>query len=121
MAKKSGGPNKSEAIRDYVTANPNAKPREIVDALKAMGLAVSPAFVSTIKSKMGAGTGKRGRRRATSKSVTVRGRRPAAPTAAKAVSSSLLDDLITAKQLADKLGGIDKAKAALEALAKITG
>ncbi len=27
MAKKGSGPNKSQAIRDYYAANPNAKPK----------------------------------------------------------------------------------------------
>ena len=50
MAKKTNGPNKSQAIRDYYAANPEAKPKQVVEALAAQGVDVSAAFVSTIKS-----------------------------------------------------------------------
>ncbi|MGV3485606.1 MAG: hypothetical protein ACO1RT_14415, partial [Planctomycetaceae bacterium] len=50
MAKKSGGPNKSQAIRDYYAAHPNAKPKEISAELKKAGIDVTPAFISTIRS-----------------------------------------------------------------------
>lgn len=48
MARKSV--NKSQAIRDYLTANPNAKPAEIQKALAGKGIKVSTAFVSMLKS-----------------------------------------------------------------------
>lgn len=133
MAKKSGGANKSEAIREYLNANPNAKPREIVGALKSQGLNVTPAFVSTIKSKSASGAAPtRGRGRpkgSTNKTVTTKGRRGRPPgkkaavatSAARVTSSNPYEDLISAKNLVDKVGGIEKARAALEALAKITG
>ena len=50
MAKKSKGPNKSQAIRDYYKAHPNAKPKDVVSALKKKGIVVSAQFVSTIRS-----------------------------------------------------------------------
>jgi hypothetical protein len=33
MAKKSNGPSKSHEIREYYEANPDAKPRQVVEAL----------------------------------------------------------------------------------------
>lgn len=147
MAKRSGGPNKSAAIRDYLESNPNAKPKEIVEHLQSKGMDVTPAFVSTIKSKLlssgqlsaGGGsaaapapTKRRGRPKgagAARKKVTRRGRAPkaaaaktAAPAAAKAPAGSVsVDGIVLAKKLADQLGGVDKARAALAALEKITG
>ena len=40
MAKKSKGPNKSQAIRDYYKSNPKAKPKDVVTALKKKGVDV---------------------------------------------------------------------------------
>lgn len=144
MAKRSGGPNKSAAIRDYLETNADAKPKEIVEHLKSQGMDVTPAFVSTIKSKLlssgqisaGGGTSSGGAAKATKrrgrpkgaavKKATRRGRAPkAAATAAPAASASSgnvsIDGIVLAKKLADQLGGVDKARAALAALEKITG
>lgn len=128
MAKKSGGPNKSAAIRDYVKANPAAKPKEIVDALSSQGVAVSSAFVSTIKSKMtsGGGGGRRKKKRAKAGrpkgSVTKKRTVEAAPRAARTGGGGDVSvaSLLKAKKLAEELGGVAKAKATLEALEKIT-
>jgi len=124
MAKKSGGPNKSAAIRDFFQNNPSAMPREAVEALKAQGISVTPAFVSTIKTKLSGGKKRgRGRKKAVA-AVTEKGRRgrPAGKSVAtRSSSDSIYQHLIIAKQMADKMGGIEKARAALEALAKITG
>lgn len=138
MAKKTaGGPNKSAAIREYLDSNPDAKPREIVDALKAQGVEVTPAFVSTIKSKStgggstkGAPRKRRGRPKAaasSSQGAAKTSRRTSAGGAPKrgggAGSSDTVsvDGLVRAKQLANELGGVDKLRAALSALEKITG
>lgn len=119
MAKKSGGPNKSAAIREYVAANPEAKPKEIVDAMKSQGMDVSPAFVSTIKSKSATGGNKKKKARG--------GGRPKAPRAAASASTARaggggelsVNQLVKAKKLADELGGVANARAVLEALEKI--
>jgi hypothetical protein len=129
MAKKSSGPNKSAAIRDYLGANKNAKPREIVTAMKEQGIDVTPQFVSTIKTKFVSGGGKspkrRGRPRKTAaakksvKRTTVK--KSSTGASAGKVSTGAYDDLVVAKKLADQLGGVDQARAALAALEKITG
>ena len=68
MAKKSAsGINKSELIRSYVAANPEAKPKAIAAALSTQtGEKFTPTFVSTIKTKLkkdgGKKPGKRGRK-----------------------------------------------------------
>ena len=43
--------NKSAAIRDYLSAAPEAKPKEIVAALAEKGITVSPNMVSIVKAK----------------------------------------------------------------------
>lgn len=126
MAKRSDGPNKSAAIREYLDSNPDAKPREIVDALKAQGVDVTPAFVSTIKSKSGAASApkkRRGRpaRAAAAPRTQRRTAKPAATRAPRSNDSVSVDSLIRAKKLAEELGGVEKARAALSALEKITG
>jgi arginine repressor len=105
MARKSGGPNKSQAIRAYKSTHKRSKPKEIAAALAKEGVTVTPAFVSTVLStarrKKGKGT-----------------RRPAAKAAS---GGSAYSQLIQARKLADQMGGIDKAREALDALAKILG
>lgn len=59
MAKKSANSkssdkpkvNKSAAIREYLMVHKGAMPKEIVPALKAKGIDVSPQMVSLIKAK----------------------------------------------------------------------
>ena len=49
MAKKSV--NKTEAVLQFAQANPDAKPKEICEALKKKKIDISPAYVSTILHK----------------------------------------------------------------------
>lgn len=46
-----GKVNKSAAIREYLGTNSEAKPKEIVAALKERGIDVSPNMVSIVKAK----------------------------------------------------------------------
>ena len=107
MAKKRTAVNLSEKIRKYVEANPNAKPKAVVEGLASAGIKVTPFYVSTILSNDRRKSGKTKRR----------GRRSGRPTASS--SRDVLANLVLAKKLADKMGGIETAIAALETLAKI--
>lgn len=110
MAKKSKV-NKSEAVRDYAAAHPNAKPAEIAAAMAEMGIQVTPQAVSTIKyqaSKKKGAPKRRGRPRKTAVAKST-----AAP------ARGTVTDLMAAKQLADQVGGVEKAKNLLDALAKL--
>ena len=100
MAKLKRGA-KSQAIRDQLSATPDAATKDVIAALKSQGIKVSGQMVSTLKAKM-KGTGKR------------RGRK-------KASANGKLDIeiLIRAKKLAEQLGGVEKARAAIDALAKL--
>jgi hypothetical protein len=124
MAKKTSGPNKSQAIREYYEAHPDAKPKAVVEALAAKGVVVTPAFVSTIKStsinkgpKPAAAKGKRGPKPGASvKAPKVAAAKPAA---AKSTGGVSIDTLIKAKSLVKELGGIESAMSALAALKRL--
>ncbi len=113
MAKKSKGPNKSQAIRDYYKSNPQAKPKDVVTALKKKGVDVSAQFVSTIRSvskKKGGKVGRPGR--PVGSTTAKRGR----PSRSQEVS---LDALINVKRIVDEMGGIGQARSALSALERL--
>lgn len=97
-SKKSG--SKSQAIRDYKAAHPDAKPKAIVAALAEMKITVTPATVSTTLSM---------------------DKRKSKKTRKSKDNSSTLETLIQAKKMADQMGGVAKAREALNALAKILG
>lgn len=50
---------KSAAVREYLQTSPGAKPKEIVEVLKAKGIDISPNMVSIIKAKAGIKKAKR--------------------------------------------------------------
>jgi hypothetical protein len=103
-AKKSE--NKSAAVRGYLEANPSAKNPEVIEALKALGVDVSPNYVSIIRSQQK----KRSRKSGT------RGRKPAAAT-----SNGHLDveQLRAAAVLIKACQGIDGARKAIAVAEKI--
>ena len=122
MAKKSGGPSKSQEIREYYAANPDSKPKQVVEALALKGVVVTPAFVSTIKSTS-INKPARGAKRA-AKSVKAAPVRRASTTTKAVVRKSAggeltVESLMQAKGLADKMGGVDKLMAALDALKQL--
>ncbi len=130
MAKKSAGPNKSQAIRDYYAANPKAKPMEVSDALTAQGIKVTPAFVSTIRStSKKKKVGKRGRPAGATKSsskptTSKKLGRPAGAKLGRPASSSgagnvSIDALLKAKSMVEAVGSVDEARAALAALERL--
>lgn len=101
---QTSGVNKAQAIRDYSVKHPEAGPSAIAEALNAShGWSISAQYVSTIKSsdrrRLGV-TGKRGRPAGSTKEISVQ-------------------KLKKAKQLAEELGGVQQARAALDALADL--
>lgn len=111
MAKKSSGANKSSAIRKYKSENPEAGPKEIAEALNKDGLKVTAGFVSTILSNDRKRSGKSGRK----------GRRGGRRAANGRGGEVAVAQLIQAKKLADQMGGVEQARQALDALAKLLG
>ncbi len=57
MAKRKG--NKTEAVREYLKAHPNAKSLEISEALGKKGIKITPAYVSNIKTTLNKRRGSR--------------------------------------------------------------
>jgi len=69
---KTNGVNKSAAIREYLTSNPDAKPADVVAALKEKGIDVKPGLVGLVK------YAKSGKKPGGKKRGAKPGRRPAA-------------------------------------------
>jgi len=101
MAKKPARGEKSQAIRDYLAANKKAKGPEVVAALAEKGIKVSLPMVYNLKARNRMGR-----------------RRRKAEAGGQAIGVSL-DHLLAAKKLVDSVGSIEKAKSAVEALAKL--
>ena len=96
--------NKSQLIRDFAEQHPDAKPAAIVEGLKPHK--VGYGLVSNVLHRARHGQGKKGRGK----------RGPASRNGA----GLNLEALLAAKQLAERVGGLAVAKAALDALAKLS-
>lgn len=109
--------SKAQAIREYKKSNPNAMPKAIAEEMKKHGLNCTPQYVSMILSndrrKGGKPTRKPGR---------PAGSTNAASTRAKATGGAKLsvEDLLLAKKFISELGGVEKAKSAVDALEKLS-
>jgi len=103
--------NKSQAVRDYLKSHRRAKPAAVSEALKAEGIDVSPQAVSTVKSNMKKKKG--GKRRSAG------GRKAASRKTSGGGDTISVSALLDAKRLVDKLGSVEKAKTALDALGKL--
>jgi hypothetical protein len=108
MARPAAGEiNKSEKIREYLGEHRRAKPAQVVEALAEQGVAVNAQYVSMVRGSM-------------KKRKKKRGPKAAATTATAGGSNQFsLNTLVHAKRLADQLGGVTKAKEALDALARL--
>lgn len=119
--KKRGGKranSKSAAIREYITAHPEAGPTAVCAALKAKGVAISPAHVSNVKAAMA----RKAKKSAGSASSNGHARRkPGRPGRASsaAVDAVSLSQLVEARNFAAHVGGVDQAVALLQTLAKL--
>ena len=105
--------NKTQVIRDAILAHTDKSPKEIADMLQQEGWRVKASYVSTVKFHLNNPKGGKKKRAA----------RSAAPAAVAtpavsgdAVSLALLRK---AKKLAADLGGVQQARAAINALAEI--
>ena len=97
-ATKKRGASKADAIRNmFDEMGLDARPRDVIAALKKQGVTVTSAQVSMLRSKLGSNGAPR-------------------PKAGQAVP---YEHLLAAKQLADRLGGVDKARNALESFASL--
>ena len=100
--------------------------KDVIDALAARGIKVSSAHVANVRSRLlrktpaAAPAAKRGPGRPARKR---RGRRPGRKPGPKprAPVAKLQNTLLEVKRVADMVGGIDQARAALDLLAKLQG
>jgi hypothetical protein len=111
--------NKSEEIRKIATAmkakGEKPRPVAIIAILKKQGVVVSSPQVSMVLKRMGFRPRKR---RKTGDLAAVAA---AASKGAKAKSKISVEDLVAAKKAVGRLGGLDRAIAALEALRQFEG
>ncbi len=98
MARRINGINKSEEIRQLLRANPKVSVKEVRDALKAKGIKISDHLYYFVKGNM---LGKQGRKKTTSTGTS---------------STDAVSMILKVKSLADKVGGMKKLRALVEAL-----
>jgi hypothetical protein len=108
-AAKAKKQTKSGAIRAYMTAHPAAGPTDVSKALKAKGIAVSPAHVSNVRQADKKGKGRRKRGRAW--------RRTATNAAGREMVN--LVQLVEARRFAESVGGVDQAVTLLKAIGRL--
>jgi hypothetical protein len=105
MAKRKGGVNKSEEIRQLYKANPKLKAKEVIAALSEKGITVTEGLVYLIKGKM---LGRKRRRRRAQNAV--------ARVAQSTGSADALGTILKVKGQADQVGGMRKLKALIDAM-----
>jgi copper chaperone CopZ len=98
---RKGASSKADAIRAAIKEiGGRFRPRDVVASLAKKGVTVSPAQVSTIAKSMG-----------------MRRRKAKSPSSNGSVS---INHLVSVKKLADQLGGIEQARVAINALARLS-
>ena len=110
---RKAGDNKSQAIRTYLKANRGEGPTAVATALGKQGVKVTAAYVSTIKL-----LDKRKKKGSAKKAGKKSGAKAAGRSQARKDTVSM-STLLEAKRLAAQMGGVDKAKTALDALSKL--
>jgi hypothetical protein len=107
MARKKNGVNKSEEIRQLLTANPKMSVKEVVASLNDRGLKVTDNLVYFIKGKM---KGRRGRKK--------KARQMVAKVAATTGNTDPVATILKVKDWANQVGGMKKLKALVDALSE---
>ena len=102
MPRQKGGVNKSAAIRELYTQNPNAPVKEVIATLGERGIKVKPTLVYYIKNRM-----RQARRKQMRQKVT-RATGLANP----------VDLIVKIKSLAKDAGGLAKLKQLVDVLAE---
>ena len=106
MAKKaSDGVNKSAAIRDLYTQNPDIKVSDVIATLGAKGITVGSNLVYLVKGKM---RGEKQHRRQANRAAT--------RVAADSGIANAVKTIIKIKALAHEVGGLPTLKALVDAL-----
>jgi hypothetical protein len=108
--------NKTQAVADYLAEHSDAMPRQIAEDLtKQHGVEFTPTGVSTTKSQLKkAGRIPGGKRRGRPKGSAAKNGRRASSSAKVDIS-----DLVAAKKMAERLGGVAKAREVMGLLAQL--
>jgi len=107
------GWSKTDAVRAYLAAHRDASPNDVAAALRKKGIRISTSLASQIKYSKGAKAGRpRGRRGPGRPRIT-------AAQASRNGAALDVDALLEAKRLAERMGGIEKAREVLVVLAKL--
>ena len=114
MAKKTAA--KTQAIKDALAADPKAGPQEIAEKLVATGLDVKPKDVSNVKFQEKSKRRRKKRAAKGEQAAPVPKRAATAPAAGDMISMTALQ---AAKKLVKELGGVEKAKRAIESLGRL--
>jgi ribosomal protein L12E/L44/L45/RPP1/RPP2 len=110
--------SKTAVIIAALQAHPDKMPKELAELLQAEGWNINAQRISTIKSKLKDQNKRKARRKPKTKAAPAEAPAAVAP-AAKAEDGISFDSLKKAKQMAEQLGGIQQAKAAIAALAEL--
>jgi hypothetical protein len=107
VAKKAAedGVNKSQAIRDVLTANPKIKSKELISQLAEKGVKVAPGLVYMVKSKLN-----KGQRRARREKATA--------AAGGFVVQNPVEVIVRLKDFARDLGGYKNLKKLVDLMAE---
>ena len=110
--------SKTAAIAAALQAHPDKMPKELAEIMKAEGWDINAQRISVVKSKLKDRSKQKARRKPKTKAAPAEAPAAVAP-AAKAEDGISFDSLKKAKQMAEQLGGIQQAKAAIAALAEL--
>ena len=103
--------NKTQAVKEAMKKSPKLGPKDLAEKLKAEGIEVSPAYVSTIKS----GIRRKAKRRVPGSAKGTNGR----PRSGKG-DFVAVDALSHAKEFIEKAGGVAEARKALDVIAQFS-
>ena len=107
------GVNKSQSVREFLTANQDAKVKDVVEAMSGKGIKVSDNLVYGVK---GAMKEKKRRKKRVAKAAMAAAATPSSNgTAKKADAVTMIREV---KALAEKAGGYGKLRELVDALAE---
>ncbi|HEX5445507.1 MAG TPA: hypothetical protein VFW87_16900 [Pirellulales bacterium] len=113
----SAGTSKADLIRAVARESDGpVRPRDVISTLAERGVTASSAQVSQVLAAMGL---RRRRRKGAAAAAPAAGARRSVRRGSRGAEMLQLDHLVAAKHLCEKVGGIEAAKTALDALAKL--
>jgi len=109
MAKAKGDVNRSQAIREYLQANPETKAKAVVEALATGGVSVNEGLVYAVKGAL--------KEKKQRKARVMNAAKKASATNGAVNKSDAIALILDVKALAAKAGGYETLKELVDALA----